>query len=473
MLKEKFKTKMIKKILLINLPFEKIYEKTTLKALSPTIPPLGLACIGASLIKCGHQVKIFDYNLYGDKEYIQLFKEFNPNYIGITFVTPLIREADKISRISKKMNGNIKIICGGAHPSSFPKSSLKETDIDIAVVGEGDFSICEIVNGKKLSKIKGIAYKERGKIKLTKKREFIKNLDDLPFPAYHLYETKKYHVPSEVAKNLPAVWYETSRGCVFGCTYCNKSCFGRTFRVKSPEKVVEEFIKIKNMGIKDILLTDDGFTTDMDRAKKICDLLIKKKVNISWSAITGIRVDRVDRELLFKMKQAGCYRFFFGIESGNQKILNTIQKGITLEQVRNAVRLAKEAKIEIYGAFMLGLPGETEKTMQDTINFAKELDLDLAKASITIPLPATPLFEDLKKNGRIKTEDWEKFKFYSTPSAIYDHEHLSWDVIEKYHKKFFRTLYLNPRFLFKRIKNSIKNKKVIKDIKMALTIRWL
>lgn len=462
----------MKKILLINLPFEKIYEKTNIRGIAPSTPPLSLACIGGSLIKEGHQVKIFDFNIYGYNNFEQILKDFNPDFVGITFVTPLIREAEKVSKLIKKINNKIIIIGGGPHCSSFPESSIKETSLDIAVIGEGDFVINEIVEGKNLSKIKGIAYKKNNKILINKKRDYIKNLDDLPFPAYSLYEKEKYFVPSAIAKQNPVAWVETSRGCLFGCVYCNKNCFGRTFRVKSPERVAEEFIKIKKFGFKEIHLTDDGFTTDIKRAKEICDLLIEKKVNINWSTITGIRVDRVDFELLKKMKKAGCYRIYFGIESGNQNILNNIKKGIKLEQVRKAVFLSKQVGLEVAGYFMIGLPGETEKTMQETINLAKSLKLDLAKISITIPLPATEMFDELDKKNLIKTRDWEKFKFYSSPSTIYDHENLSWQTIERYYKKFYREVYLNSNFILKRLKKGIKEKTFLSDIKIALNMNW-
>ena len=456
--------------MLVNLPFEKIYEKTSLKGVAPSTPPLGIACIAASLLEKKHIVKIFDLNIYTTEKFVKELKEFKPDFVGISFVTPLIKEAEKICKLVKKESPNIKVICGGPHASSFPESSLRETSADISVIGEGDFIIQEIVNEKSLAKIKGIAYLENGKIKVNRRREFIKNLDELPFPAYHLYEKNKYLVPYAIAKKNPVAWVETSRGCVFGCVYCNKSCFGKTFRVKSPERVVEEFKKIKELGYKEIHLTDDGFTTDIERAKKICDLLIQENVKILWSTITGIRVDRVDFELLKKMKMAGCYRVYFGIESGNQKIIDNIKKGIKLEQVVREVECAKKAGLEVAGYFMIGLPGETKKEMQDTINFAKKLELDLAKISITIPLPATEMFEDLDKDGKIKTKDWEKFKFYSTPSTIYDHPLLSWREIEDYYKRFYRAVYLNPKFLWKRLKTSIKDKRIFEDIKMALSM---
>jgi anaerobic magnesium-protoporphyrin IX monomethyl ester cyclase len=461
-----------KKILLVNLPFEKIYEKTTIKGVAPSTPPLGLACIGGSLLDKGHDVRLFDFNIYGTKEFIIMLKSFTPDFVGITFVTPLIREARKVSELVKKINKNIIVVGGGPHCSSFPESSVREASLDIGVIGEGDFIINEIVMDRPLSQIQGIAYKRGDEILVNERAVFIQDLNSLPFPAYSLYEKEKYRVPVAIAKKNPVAWIETSRGCVFGCTYCNKSCFGKTFRVKSPERVVKEFIRMKNAGFREIHIMDDGFTTNIKRAKIICELLIESEVNIGWSTLTGIRVDRVDFELLDKMREAGCYRVYFGIESGNQEILNNIKKGITLEQVTKAVESAKRAKLEVAGYFMIGLPGETEATMQDTINFAKSLNLDLAKLGITIPLPATEMFNELDKQGRIKTHDWEKFKFYSTPSTIYDHQNLPWPTIEKYYAKFYREVYLSPQFIFKRLKSSIKNKTFIDDFKMFMQMKW-
>jgi len=460
------------KILLVNPPFEKIFERTPLKGVAPAIPPLGLACIGGSLLEKGHEVKLFDFNIYGTGEFIEVLKNFAPDVVGITFVTPLIIEAQKISKLVKKINKEIIVIGGGPHCSSFPESSIKEASLDIGVIGEGDFIINEIISGTDLPEIKGIVYRKGDKIITNERDNFIKDLDTIPFPAYSLYEKEKYKLPPAIARKNPVTWVETSRGCVFGCTYCNKSSFGKTFRVKSPERIVEEFTKIKKMGFREIHIIDDGFTTNIKRAKKICDLLIEAKVNIGWSTVVGIRVDRVDYELLVKMLQAGCYRVYYGIESGNQEILNNIKKGITLEQVKKAVTAAKKARLEVAGFFMFGLPGDTVETMKDTIKFAKSLDLDLVKASIAIPLPATEMFNELDAQGLIKTHDWEKFKFYSTPSTIYDHQNLSWATIEKYYSKFYRELYLSPRFIFKRIKSSIVNRTLLDDLKIFLQMKW-
>lgn len=456
-------SKSTKKVLLVNLPFEKIYEKTKLAKMIHSIPPLSLSVLGSSLLEDGHTVKIFDFNLpennFDNFEFS--VKDFKPDFVGITFVTPLFREMTKITSIIKSIDSKTVIIGGGPHCSSYPELTLEESDLDIIVVGEGDFAIRDIVNGK-----------FDGKTKIVIKEKPVENLDVLPFPAYHLYDYRRYSVPKSIARKLPAAWMESSRGCIYGCVYCNKNIFGKRFRTKSPERVVEEMMKLKKMGFKEVHFTDDAFTTDIKRAKKICDLLIEKNVNLDFALINGIRVNQIDLELLMKLKKAGCYKIFFGIESGNQQILNNIRKGVRLQQIVQAVNWAKEAGLEILGSFMIGLPGETEETMRDTIEFAKRLPLDLAKMSILIPLPATPIFEEWDKKGIIKTKDWDKFNFHTAPVEIYDHPNLSWEKITEYYDKFYREFYFRPNFIVKRIKNSFKNGMILDDIKVFLGTKW-
>ena len=463
---------MAKKTLLVNLGFEKFYDETNIKGVAPTAPPLSLACLAGSLIHHGFEVKVFDFNIYEDADFIEVVKTFVPDYVGVTFVTPLIQEANRVAQLAKGVNRDIIVMAGGPHCSSFPESTLQETIFDLVAIGEGDFTICEILEGKDYAGIEGIAYKNNGNIQVNPRKPFIKNLDVLAPPDYSVFELEKYQISPAIARGNPVAWVETSRGCVYDCVFCNKNCFGKTFRVKSPERVVEEFQRVIDNGFKEIYLADDGFTTHMTRAKKVCDLLIEKKIKIDWCTLNGIRADRVDLELLQKMKQAGCYRIYLGVESGNQHVLDTIKKGTTLEHLKNAVAWGKQAGLEVVGYFMLGLPGDTEETMQQTIDFAKTLNLDLAKASITIPLPATEMYNDLDKKNLIKTYDWTKYKFHSVPSTIYDHQTLPWPVIEKYYKRFYRQVYLRPSVIVKKLVKSIKNKTLLSDIKLALSIKW-
>ena len=188
--------------------------------------------------------------------------------------------------------------------------------------------------------------------------------------------------------------------------------------------------------------------------------------------MTGIRADRVDQELLTLMKRAGCYRVFFGIETGSDDVLKIINKGETCDDVRRAVRMSKKAGLEVHGFFMLALPGETEKTMRQTIDFAKELDLDMAKVAITVPLPSTPYFEQLDKAGRIKTKEWSKYNLYFPARELYDLPGLDWDTVEAYYKRFYREFYFRPRFIIKRFRESLLRGQLLNDIKSFLQVKW-
>lgn len=461
--------------LLIIPSFKKvIYENTKIKAGRIDSPLLSLAVLAANITKFGHETKILDLNLYNVPSTIlrKEINDFKPQYVGVTFVTPLFNEMVYIANEIKKYGPDTKIIGGGAHASSLPKETLTNSPLDIVVIGEGDFTILDIVEGKNLADIPGIAYKYNGKIIINHPRKYIEDLDTLPFPAWQLYDLRQYKTSKLMVRKNPAGWIETSRGCPFNCCYCNKSVFGKHFRVKTPERVVDEIDYMLKLGFKEIHIADDMFTTNVDRIKKICEEIIKRKLNFPWATVTGIRVDRGDQEMYKLMARAGCYRVYYGIESGNQEILNNVGKKITLEQVKNAVRMAKKAGLETCGFFMLALPGETEKTMKDTINFACELNLDLAKVTITTPLPGTTLYNELEKEERIKTKDWSKYNLYLPANRIYEHENLNWKIIEKYFNKFYRKFYWRPEYVLKRLIKSISQRALFYDLFSFLKTKW-
>lgn len=463
-----------KKIILINLSQRPIYEPVKIKEGAIYSPVLSLATLAASCLKAGHKVKIFDMNLPGDdeKKLAKFVKKYSPDFAGITFTTPLFPEMVRIAQIIKEKLPSCLVLGGGAHTSSFPQQTLKDSPLDLVIVGEGDFTLPEILSGKRWNNIAGICFKANGQIKKTRPREFIADLDSLPYPAWQLYDLSCYRTSALLTRANPAGWIETSRGCIYGCVYCNKSVFGRTFRVKSAKRVVDEMEYMLKIGFKEIHIADDCFTNDMKRAEEICDRILERGLKFPWATVAGIRVDKVSQRLLKKMKEAGCYRVYFGIESGSQKVLNNIKKGINLKQVRQAVRWAKKAGLETFGFFMIALPGEKVKDIKKTIKFATSLDLDIAKMSVTIPLPATPLYDELKRQGRIKAKDWSEFNLYLPASTVYDHPTLDWETVDQYFSLFYRRFYFNPRFLLKRFVFAIKNRTLISDIKTVLRTKW-
>jgi anaerobic magnesium-protoporphyrin IX monomethyl ester cyclase len=463
-----------KKILLINPSMEELYENAYVKDSVPNYPPLNLATIAGGLLDEGHECKIIDLNILPQKlmydELGKTIKSFKPDVAGITFTSALYSQCMRTISIIKDISPETLIIAGGAHASSDAVSTLRDTQIGIAVMGEGDFTIQEILSGKPLKDIPGIAYKEDEQISINQPRAFLQNMDTLPYPAYQLIDIKKYKVPYVYCRDNPVASIETSRGCAWGCVYCNKSVFGRNFRVKSAERTVEEIKRLIDFGFKEFHINDDMFTTRMDRAKKICQMIVDQGLKIHWNCTNGIRVDRVDEEMFPLMKSAGCYRVAFGVESGNQEILNKIDKGQTLDQVRNAFRLAKKAGLETSGFFMFGLPGEEEKHLKETIRFAKELQPDIAKFDIMIPLPSTPIYKEW--DGKyITTKKWDGYGFHKG-EQVYNHPNLSWATLKKYYAKAYRSFYLDPRFIARRIKRSIRTRMIVNDLKLFFNVRW-
>jgi radical SAM superfamily enzyme YgiQ (UPF0313 family) len=226
------------------------------------------------------------------------------------------------------------------------------------------------------------------------------------------------------------------------------------------------------LGFKELHIVDDMFTTDVDRVKNICRMIINKGLKFTWATVTGIRVDRGDQEMFDLMAKAGCYRVYFGIESGNQQIINNIGKDISIGQVRNAVRMARTAGIETTGFFVLALPGDTEKTMQETIDLAVSLDLDFAKVSIMTPLPATRIYKQLEAQGRLKTKDWTMYNLYMPANQLYVHDNLDWDKVNIYFNRFYRRFYLRPSFIWKRFCKSLMAGTLISDIGYFVHTRW-
>ena len=461
-----------KRILLVAPSYSFIYQGAMIRPGAIYSPHLGLATIAGPLVAGGHEVRIADLNKVPEAAFLEDLRRFVPHYVGISFSTILSAEAYRLAKLIKETDDKIVVISGGVHSSSMPEDVLAFSPVDIVCMGEADYSIVEIVEGRPLEKIAGIAFRRDGKSVVTPQREPIKDLDALAFPAWRLFDLREYRTTELLARENPAGWIETSRGCPYGCIYCNKNVFGRNFRAKSVKRVVDEMAYMLDCGFREIHISDDCFTVDLDRAKGICAEIIKRKLRFSWATVTGIRADRVDQELLTLMKRAGCYRVFFGIETGSDEVLKIINKGETCDDVRRAVLMSKKAGLEVHGFFMLALPGETEKTMRETIDFAKELDLDMAKLAITVPLPSTPYFEQLDKAGRIKTKEWSKYNLYFTARELYDVPGLDWDTVEAYYKRFYREFYFRPRFMIKRFRESLLRGQLLNDIKAFFQVKW-
>lgn len=465
------------KVLLINPSMVSVYEGTVLKNSVPHYPPLNLLVVAGALKHHNIPVTLLDLDLVPTQELYsrikQTLREFAPTFVGVTFTTALFGHCVKIAETVKTFNKDIIVVAGGSHASSKPEDLLNKTPYDMAIVGEGEFTLADVVTKPRdtWQTIPGVVYRNsEGAIVKTEKRPFIQNLDEVPFPLYELINIYDYNIPPSFRRKKPVAPIETSRGCVWGCTYCNKSVFGRNFRVKSPERTVQEFEQLQALGYKEIHINDDMFTTNKDRVKEICRKLIERNIKITWACPNGIRADRVDRELITLMKQAGCYRVSFGAESGSQEVLDAIEKNQTPQQVLEAFEICKEVGMIAYGFFMFGLPSDTEQTMQQTIEFAKKCDPDVAKFGIMIPLPSTPVYEAWK-GKYIVSENWDDYSFHKG-NYVYNHPTLSHETINTYYKKAYREFYLRPTYILRRALRGIRTGQILNDLQLLFTTNW-
>jgi radical SAM superfamily enzyme YgiQ (UPF0313 family) len=399
------------------------------------------------------EVKILD--LLGSKnpgsDITKAVRDFKPDIVGISFATPTFNSAKELAGLIKECDRDIFIMCGGPHATIMYEEVLNTTEIDFAVLGEGDYTIREIVeNYPDVHNIKGTAYKKNGKITKIENDRPIADIDALPFPRWELVENKSMYRRAYCRKS-PIGIIQTSRGCPACCVYCNKNIFGRRFRPMSPARSVDEIEHTLDSGFKEIHVMDDTFSLNLARAKNICDEIIKRGLNFPWSLPNGIRVDRVDKELLEKMHNAGCYSVSFGVESGNQSVLNAIQKNITKEQVIRAVKMAKEVGLETNACFMLALPTDTEETMHNTIDFALELDPDIARFTIAVPFPGTEFYDSLEEKGLIHNRNWDDYHFHKMHSGAYSHPNLDWDMIYNYYNLAYKKFYLRPGYICRRL----------------------
>jgi len=463
------------RILLVNPPQRSKYPQ----------PPLGLAMIAAVLEEGGYQVKILDLHALGfsEESLSETISQEKPDVVGITSFTPTINAAIRVAEKVKQSDHNITVVLGGPHGTMLPEETLhNSSEIDIVVRGEGEQTMLELVrvleehskNG--LEEISGITYRESSNTRSNPSKLPILNLDTLPFPAFHLLPLGKYHLHPPFGRRSPAMPIITSRGCPYRCAFCSKSIFGKKHRGNGPDYVINEVRLLKEkFGVKEIKFYDDVFTLDKKRVVSICTQLKEQGIDVPWTCET--RVNLVNEELLRIMKDSGCYMIAYGVESGNQEILNSLKKDITLEQAIQAFKLTKEAGIETVAYFMIGSPGETLDTIKDTIEFAKKLDPDFAQFSITTPYPGTELYDWFAKEGHLSGE-WDKYVYADLEPSNYpafETKTLSREELKGWSKKAYASFYLRWSYLWKRVKKMTsfgELKTNITGLRMVLDLIW-
>ena len=438
---------------------------------------MGLAMIAAVLERRGYNVAVVDANAIKLKPENIVPYVIDADVVGLTAMTPTINTAITIARHLKKANPDLTIILGGAHATLLPdKTLINAPAIDVIVRGEGEQTIIELLQAledkQPLSETPGISYRKDGVVVNNTARVTDVDLDSLPFLGYHLLPWQRYKPHPPHGRALPFAAIITSRGCPYHCSYCSKPIFGSKFRGQSPERVVEEIAYYQDkFGIKEIAFYDDVFTLNRKRAYDIAEELIKKELKIEWTCET--RVNLVDKDLLARMKQAGCYAISYGIESASSEILGTLDKDITTDEVEKAIRITHEVGLQTIGYFMIGCPGESHDSIVETIEFAKKLKLDFAQFAVTTPFPGTELYNlYLKDKG--DAIPWENFIYGGTGNnmiPVFESDKLSRTDLQSWSGRAYREFYLRPSYLWQRIQqvNSIGDLRInIKGFIMLL-----
>ena len=419
-------------------------------------PPLGLMYVAAYAERnTEHKIEILD-TVVEKMDYPTIEREIErrkPDIVGIQVMTFMLIDVILTAKIIKRVNKEIKIVLGGPHVNIYPDETISIPEIDYIVLGEGEVPFTELIqnieNAHKLKKIRGLVFKEGEKIVNTGSRELIENLDTIPFPARHLTPYKKYY--SLLANRSPVTTMMTSRGCPYKCLFCDRPHLGKKFRARSAGNVVDEMEECVDMGIKEFFLYDDTFAVNRQRAFDICNEIMNRDLDIGWDIRT--RVDNVNKELLEKLREAGCERIHYGIESSNPEILKVLRKGITIEQAKEAFKMTKEVGITTLAYFMLGSPRETKSQILETIKFAKKLNPNFVHFSITTPFPATPLYYMGLEEGQLKSDYWKEFAKSPTKDFVPKlwEENLSGEELVELINYAYKSFYLRPRYILKEL----------------------
>lgn len=375
---------------------------------APFEPPLGLAYVAAYAKRQGHDVSLLDMQvLMMDSSALHAhLSEQRPDIVGITAMTPTLPEALRVAKVARQALADTQIVLGGVHPTLDPESVLADPNVDFVIRGEGERVLDQLINslsgrGVALASIDGLCFRGENDTHIVPKALPIRDLDALPGADYSAFPVERYIEHNELLRGIRGVSMIVSRGCPFSCTFCAvQQTMSRLWRIKSASQVVDEIVALRDRyGINGVWFKDSIFNMKPAWTREFCELMIERKVGVEWQANT--RIDLLKEDELVLMKRAGLTQIDLGIESGSPKSLLRLHKQITVEQIREKVQLAKRF-VRVFGFFMIGIPGETEEDVEQTFEFAKTLDLDRWSWSIYSPLPGSPLYDELTREGRVK-----------------------------------------------------------------------
>lgn len=408
----------------------------------PPLPPTDLMYLASISEKCGYEAMIKDYSQGGD--FANDLKSFSPDFIVANIATPTFKSDIEALKRAKELLPNVTTIVKGASFLTYNTNAIYENPfIDYVIIGEAELTLKDILEGVPNNEILGICYRENFQPVKNEKRPFIENLDILPFPARHLVNNKKYIRPDN--GKVQAV-IKVSRGCPYHCFFCLATpVSGSKVRVRSAENIIAELKEcVEKYNIRNFLFWSDIFNFDREWTMDLCKKIIESGLRITWSSNT--RANTMDDEMAKIMYKAGCRLVSIGVESGSQKMLNNIGKKLSLDEIRETVKILKKNKIKIYNYFVIGLPWETEETVEETIKFAIELDSNFISFYTATPLPGTKYFAYAMLN-KLVDGNMDFSRAYYEP-VVKSHT-LPKERIFELHKQAVRRFYLRPKFIIK------------------------
>lgn len=424
--------------------------------------PMNLAYLAAMLRKAGFAVAIIDYETTRfTKEHLHRTLSCNkPLIAGITSTTPTVLSAATLAAAIKKYAPDVTTVIGGSHASALPEQTLRDFPVfDYLVHGEGEQTLLDLCirlrDGGKDRNIAGLAFQENGIVTVTEPRQLIADLDSIPFPARDLidYAPQTGHSSRGFSNKLHSTELFTSRGCPVGCSFCAiQATFGKSIRFRDPAFIEDEVGQmVREHHFNHVVIADDTFTLQPDRAVEISEILERSSSITTWNCDT--RVNSVSLELLKIMNRCGCEKVAFGVESGSQRVLDLIGKNITVEQIRNAVNWAKQAGIKhIEGNFIIGCdPAETVQDLNETYEMISTLPWTFVSVAVIVPYPGTPVREQMQSAGFIDNKStWEDYVIFGKRPR-WRTEHFSSDALLQHQRSLTRSFYLRPSYILSRM----------------------
>ncbi|MCW4046196.1 MAG: B12-binding domain-containing radical SAM protein [Candidatus Bathyarchaeota archaeon] len=422
---------------------------------NPAAPPGAFTHLPFALLGLGYLAAVLEKNQYPvdviDCQVVKLsFEEFQteigkrqPDIVGVTSSTLTYRTGLKLVKIAKKVNPNCLTVMGGPHVTFWDDKALEECpELDVVVRKEGENTFLELVQrieaGKSTHDVIGTTCRKDGKIVRNPDRPYIEDLDTLPFPARHLWPMERLREYEDI------LYLATSRGCVYWCEFCSTvRMHGRKYRMRSPKNVVDELEYLhKTFNVDKFTFCDDAFTVDQPRIEELCREILNRGLKIKWNC--GTRVDMITKDLLMKMKEAGCISVWFGVESASQEVLDCMKKGISTEQTIKALGWVRELGLKPVPNVILGFPGETKESAWKTIKFVEKISPDdVGFYNVATPFPGTPMYDSVKEKGWLRVTDFDK---YDTTTPIFETPWLSMEDLGKLREAAFHHFYLRPGY---------------------------